>query len=115
MRACPPRTQGPWFAQSMARLPPLQSQPACRQDRVVVSGADAVFGRQTEERHGSMEDRLCQMEAQLEEENKELQRVPVLTGKWRLGGRRSLGRGQRCLSLLLPSLPPSVCMCGPIC
>ena len=111
----PPGNPGPWSAQSMDHLRPLQSQPVCSEDRVVENGADAVFGRQTEERHGSMEDRLCQMEAQLEEENKELQRVPVLTGKWRLGGRRSLGRGQRCLSLLLPSLPPSMCVCGPIC
>ena len=61
-----------------------------------------------------MENRLCQMEAQLEE-NKELQRVPVLTGRRRLGRRHGLGRGQRRLSLPLPSLPPSVCMCGPIC
>ena len=34
-----------------------------------------------------MEDRLRQMEAQLEEKNKELQRVPVLMGRQRLGGR----------------------------
>ena len=54
------------------------------------------------------------MEAQLEE-NKELQRVPVLTGRRRLGRRHGLGGGQRCLSPPLPSLPPSVCMCGPIC
>ena len=55
------------------------------------------------------------MEAQLEEKNKELQRVPVLMGRWHLGGRRGLGGGQRCLSLWLPSLPPSVYVCGPIC
>ena len=87
MRACPPRTQGPWFAQSMARLPPLRSQPACRQDRVVASGAEAVLAQQVGESHGSIEDRLYQMEAQLEEKNKELQRVPVLMGRQRLGGR----------------------------
>ena len=102
---------GPWSAQSMAHLPPLQSQPVCRQDRVVANGADAVFGRQAAERHSSIKDRLRQMEAQLEEENKELQRVPMLTGRRPLGGRRGLGRGQCCLSLPLPSLPPSVCMC----
>ncbi|MXQ98468.1 hypothetical protein E5288_WYG009455 [Bos mutus] len=49
-----------------------KSQPACRQDRVVASGADAVLGRQAGESHGSIENRLCQMEAQLEEKNKEL-------------------------------------------
>ena len=91
MRACPPRTQGLWFAQSMACLPPLRSQPACCQDSVVVRGAHAVLGRQAGERHSSIEDRLHQMEAQLEEKNKELQRVPVLTGRWHLGGRRGLG------------------------
>ncbi|XP_027391740.1 liprin-alpha-1-like, partial [Bos indicus x Bos taurus] len=37
------------------------------------------------ERHSSIEDRLRQMEAQLEAKNKELQRVPVLTGRRRLG------------------------------
>ena len=88
----------------MARLPPLRSQPACRQDMVVASGADAVLGRRAGERQGSIEDRLRQMEAQLEE-NKELQRVPVLTGRRRLGGRRGLGGGQSCLS---PPLPPSI-------
>ena len=114
MRACPSRTWGPWSTQSMVCLPPLRSQPACRQDRVIESGADAVLGGQAGESRGSMENRLCQMEAQLEE-NKELQRVPVLTGRRRLGGRRGLGGGQRCLSPPLPSLPPSVCLCGPIC
>ena len=83
----PPRTQGQWSAQSIARLPPLRSQPACRQDRVVASGAEAVLGQQVGESHGSIEDRLYQMEAQLEEKNKELQRVPVLMGRQRLGGR----------------------------
>ena len=87
MRACPPRAQGPWSTQSMAHLPPVQSQPTCRQDRVVASGADAVLGQQVGESHGSIEDRLYQMEAQLEEKNKELQRVPVLMGRQRLGGR----------------------------
>ena len=77
MRACPPRTWGRWSTQSMVCLPPLRSQPACRQDRVVESGADAVLGGQAGESHGSMENRLCQMEAQLEE-NKELQRVPEI-------------------------------------
>ena len=115
MRACPPRPRGPWSTWSMVRLPPLRSQPACHQDRVVESGADAVLGRQVEESHGSIENRLCQMEAQLEEKNKELQRVPVLTGRQRLGRRHGLGRGQRCLSPPLPSLPSSVCMGGPIC
>ena len=55
------------------------------------------------------------MEAQLEEKNKELQQVCVLTGRPRLGGRRSLDGGQCCLSPRLPSLLSSVCMCGPIC
>ena len=87
MWACPLKTQGPWSAQSMARLPPLWSQPACHQDRVVASGAEAVLGQQVGESHGSIEDRLYQMEAQLEEKNKELQRVPVLMGRQRLGGR----------------------------
>ena len=114
MRACPRRTQGTWFAQSMARLPPLRSQPACCQDRVVVSGADAVLGDRRE-RHSSIEDRLRQMEAQLEAKNKELQRVPVLTGRRRLGRRHGLGRGQHCLSPPVPSLASSVCLCGPIC
>lgn len=31
--------------------------------------------RQAEERHGNIEEQLCQMEAQLEEKNQELQRV----------------------------------------
>ena len=101
MQACPPRTWGQWPAQSMARLLPLQSQPTCRQDRVTVSGADAVLGRQAEERHGNIEERLRQMEAQLEEKNQELQRVRVPAGSPRLGRR--------------PSLPSSVCVCGPIC
>ena len=114
MRACTPQPRGPWSTQSVVRLPPLRSQPACRQDRVVESGTDAVLGRQVEESHDSIENRLCQMEAQLEE-NKELQRVPVLTGRQRLGRRHGLGRGQRCLSPPLPSLPSSVCMGGPIC
>ena len=39
------------------------------------------------ESHGSIDDRLYQMEAQLEEKNKELQRVPVLMGRQRLGRR----------------------------
>ena len=106
---------GPWSAQSMACLPPLRSQPACCQDRVIVRGADAVLGRQVGERHGSIEERLRKMEAQLEEKNKELQQVCVLTGRPRLSGRHSLCGGQRCLSPPLPSLPPSVCVCGPIC
>ena len=55
------------------------------------------------------------MEAQLEAKNKELQRVPVLTGRRRLGRRRGLGRGQHCLSPPVPSLASSVCLCGPIC
>ncbi|KAI4531374.1 hypothetical protein MG293_017888 [Ovis ammon polii] len=54
----------------MARLPPLRSQPACHRDRGDASGADAVLGRQAEERQGSIEERPRQMEAQLE--NKEL-------------------------------------------
>ena len=87
----------------MARLPPLRSQPACRQDRVVASGADAVLGRRAGESQGSIEDRLRQMEAQLEE-NKELQRVPVLTGRRPLGGASAafLRRSR-------------LCVCGPIC
>ena len=110
-----PANQGPWSAQSTARLLPLPSQWACCQDRVVASGADAVLCRQAGEGHGNIQERLRQMEAQLEEKNKELQRVHVLTGRWRLGGRRGLGGGQRCLSPPFLSLPPSVCMCGPIC
>ena len=59
---------GPLAAPAVtARLPPLHSQPACRQDRVVASGADTVLGRQAGERHGSIKERLRQMEAQLEE------------------------------------------------
>ena len=84
---CPPRTRGQWSAQSMARLPPLWSQPACHQDRVVASGADAVLGRQVKERQGNIEERLCQMEAQLQEKSKELRWVGVLTGRPRLGRR----------------------------
>ncbi|KAI4531376.1 hypothetical protein MG293_017890 [Ovis ammon polii] len=76
MQACSPRTRGPWSAQSMARLPPLRSQPACRRDRGDASGADAVLGRQAEERQGSIEERLRRMEAQLE--NKELPQVQAL-------------------------------------
>ena len=75
MRACPPRTRGQWSAQSMAHLPPLRLQPVCCQDRVVASGADTVLGRQMEERHRNIKERLRQMEAQLEEKNKELQCV----------------------------------------
>ena len=48
------------------------------------------------------------MEAQLEEKNKELQQVCVLTGRPRLGGRRSLDGGQCCLS---PRLPFSAVEC----
>ena len=72
-----PRTQGQWSAQSMARLPPLRSQPVCLQDRVVVSGAEAVLGRQGGERHSSIEERELQIEAPLEEKSKELPWVPV--------------------------------------
>ncbi|MXQ80150.1 hypothetical protein E5288_WYG013642 [Bos mutus] len=43
------------------------------------------------EKHNSTEARLCQMEAQLEEKNKELQRVHLLTGRQCLGRRHSLG------------------------
>ena len=82
-RVCPPRTRGQWSTQSMARLPPLQSQPACRQDRVVASGADAVLGRQAGERPSSMEER----------------------GLW---AGDAAGRGRRCLSPPLLSLPSSV-------
>lgn len=39
MRACPPRTRGQWPAQSMARLPPLLSQPTCRSPRAVRTGS----------------------------------------------------------------------------
>ena len=106
-----PGACGPHRAWSSCR--PCGHSP--RAVRVVASGADAVLGRQEGESHGSIENRLCQMEAQLEEKNKELQRVPVLTGRRCLGRRHGLGGGQRCLSPLLPSLPPSVCMCGPIC
>lgn len=38
---------------------------------------------QAEERHGNFEERLRQMEAQLEEKNQELQRVSVLVFSWR--------------------------------
>ncbi|KAI4559232.1 hypothetical protein MJG53_017758 [Ovis ammon polii x Ovis aries] len=76
MQACSRRTRGPWSAQSMARLPPLRSQPACLRDRGDASGADAVLGRQAEERQGSIEERLRRMEAQLE--NKELPQVTPL-------------------------------------
>ncbi|XP_060267532.1 LOW QUALITY PROTEIN: liprin-alpha-1-like [Ovis aries] len=60
----------------MARLPPLWSQPACRQDRVGASGADAV-GLQAGERQSSIEERERQIEAQLEEKSEELPWVPV--------------------------------------
>ena len=70
---CPPRPWGPWSAQSMACLPPLPSQPASHQDRVAESRADAVLCQQAGETH-NIEERLRQMEPQLEE-NKELQRV----------------------------------------
>ncbi|KAG5194835.1 hypothetical protein JEQ12_012124 [Ovis aries] len=76
MQACSRRTRGPWSAQSMARLPPLRSQPACHRDRGDASGADAVLGRQAEERQGSIEERLRRMEAQLE--NKELQQDQLI-------------------------------------
>ena len=88
-----PANPGPWSAQSMAHLPPLQSQPVCRQDRVVANGADAVFGRQAAERHSSIEDRLRQMEAQLEEENKELQRGAYADGEAAPGRETRLGQG----------------------
>ena len=74
-----------------------------------------LFLADRRERHSSIEDRLRQMEAQLEAKNKELQRVPVLTGKLCLGRRHGVGGGQRCLSPPLPSLLLSVCLCGPIC
>ena len=74
-----------------------------------------LFLADRRERHSSIEDRLRQMEAQLEAKNKELQRVPVLTGRRHLGRRRGLGGGQHCLSPPLPSLASSVCLCGPIC
>ena len=80
-----------------------------------MQAVDAVLGRQAGQSHGSIEDRLRQMEAQMEEKIKELQRVPVLTGKLCLGRRHDLGGGQRCLSPPLPSLLLSVCLCGPIC
>ena len=47
------------------------------------------------------------MEAQLEEKNQELQRVRVLTGRPHLGWHH--------LFPPLPSLPSSVCVCGPVC
>ncbi|OWK17519.1 hypothetical protein Celaphus_00013147 [Cervus elaphus hippelaphus] len=56
-------------------------------DGVAASGTDAVLGRQAEERHGNIEERLRQMEAQLEEKNQELQRVRVPAGRTRLGCR----------------------------
>ena len=71
---CTPRPWGPWSAQSMACLPPLPSQPACHQDRVIERGADAVLCRQAGETR-NIDERLRQMEPQLEEKNKELQRV----------------------------------------
>ena len=61
-----------------------------RQDRVVGRGADAVLGRQVEERHRNIKERLRQMEAQLEK-NKELLWVRVLMGRPRLGQRCGLG------------------------
>lgn len=56
-----------------------------------------------------MENRLCQMEAQLEEKNKELLWVRVLMGRPRLGQRCGLGggRGSR--------LCHRVCVCSPVC
>ena len=60
----------------MACLPPLRSQPACHQDRVAASGADAV-GLQAGERQSSIEERERQIEAQLEEKSEELPWVPV--------------------------------------
>ena len=110
MRACPLQTQGPWSAQSMARLPPLRSQPACCQDRVLASGADAVLCQQAGEKHNSTEARLCQMEAQLEEKNKELQRVHLLTGRQCLGRRHSLG-GASAAFLHHSRLCHRVCAC----
>ena len=100
MRACPPRTRGQWSAQSIARL---------HQDRVVARGADAVLGRQVEERHRNIKERLRQMEAQLEEKNKELLWVRVLMGRPRLGQRCGLGGGRR------SRLCHRVCVCSPVC
>ncbi|XP_027391711.1 liprin-alpha-1-like, partial [Bos indicus x Bos taurus] len=79
VRACPPRTRGQWSAQSIARL---------RQDRVVARGADAVLGRQVEERHRNIKERLRQMEAQLEK-NKELLWVQPLKDQDREHGRQA--------------------------
>ena len=63
---------------------------------------------------GAAEDRLRQMEAQLEEKNKELQRVPVLTGRRRLGRRRGLGALRIFLLLLLHLLYnfPDLALCS---
>ena len=98
----------------MARLPPLRSQPACRQDRVVASGADAFLGRQVEERHRNIKERLRQMEAQLEENKKELLWVRVLMGRPRPGQRRGLGGGQFCC-LCRSGLCRRVCVYSPVC
>ena len=85
----------------MARLLPLRSQPVCLQDRVVVSGAEAVLGRQGGERHSSIEERELQIEAPLEEKSKELPWVPV--------GRR---RGWAGPALPLSAAPVSAVECA---
>ncbi|DAA22830.1 TPA: PTPRF interacting protein alpha 1-like [Bos taurus] len=73
----PQRVQG---TASIARL---------HQDRVVARGADAVLGRQVEERHHNIKERLRQMEAQLEEKNKELLWVQPLKDQDREHGRQA--------------------------
>ena len=97
---CPPRSRGQWSAQSMARLPPLWPQPACHQDRVGASGADAV-GLQAGERQSSIEERERQIETQLEEKSEELPWVPV-----------GQSRGWAGLALPFSAAPVSVVECA---
>ena len=66
-----------------------------------------------EERHRNIKERLRQMEAQLEENKKELLGVRVLMGRPRPGQRRGLGGASAAFS----AAPVSAieCVCSPVC
>lgn len=75
-----PAPQASWLEVVRAEPGPLAAgaaavHPAGCPLRGLAGGTDPGLCRQAEERHGNIEERLRQMEAQLEEKSQELQRV----------------------------------------